>query len=208
MKTLLRVLVFALLFSFTPKNSENKKSTTEDTAVVYEAEQNKTFVTKNEQETEESFLSEWTEPLRVYISDPDSLPTNVRDKPRGRVILKLPKTDEYEVYLTEETSGWFLVSAIEGINNETHFENVDGYIHGSILAASTRNYGGEKINLYSEPNQNSVVVHSFYSESELTLKGADDTGKMIKVRYSIDGHVFVGWIDRVWLCGSIRSNCS
>jgi len=153
----------------------------------------------------EFYPAEWTNKLRVYIHDPDTLPTNVRNSPRGKIILKLPKSDDYEVWLNGVSDGWFKVADIEGINDETFHANVNGYIHGSILAVDTRNYGGETINLYSNADASSKTVYSFKQELRLTLISANKNANWIKVKYNSK---IKGWIKRKWLCGSLRTNCS
>ena len=93
-------------------------------------------------------------------------------------------------------------------DEEKIYENVNGFFHGSILAVSTRNYGGKEINLYADSTENSNIVVTINKEVQLTLKNANSTGKWIKINWNSNGNHVIAWIKKDWLCGSIRTNCS
>ncbi len=212
--TLISVIIF--LNSCTTEDKSSNANKTQEVKSVIDTNENadviskgdvKSITTQNDK-TIVTYSENWSKMLKVFIYDPDTLPTNVRDNPSGDVILKLPKSDEYEVWLNNEIDGWFKVESVEGINGDTYFENVNGFIHGSILGVDTRNYGGEKINIYYESDANSQIKYSLFSESRLTLVSADQNGNWIKVRYNDKGTIIEGWIEQNWLCGSLRTNCS
>ena len=157
----------------------------------------------------ESGLVEWDNTVRVYIHDPDTLPTNVRDSPRGKIILKLAKGSGYEVALKGVDNGWFLIELIvENDGEERIFKDVGGYIHGSVLGADPRNYEGEDIPFYDGPGEDYSKIYSLAPESIFTLVDANEDGSWFKVRVKSNGSSIEGWVESGWLCGSLRTNCS
>ena len=147
--------------------------------------------------------------LWAYVSDPDTEPTNVRAKPNGEIVAKLPQEYGYEVGLVGATGGWFLVSEIWSPDKDDgSYDEIRGFIHGSVLGVDTRNYGEEEIYLYEDPDDSSNTVATINSQVELTLKNTNSDGSWVNVRWSNAGSTKEGWIQRDWLCGSLVTNCS
>lgn len=174
--------------------------------------------------TEDSLIIEMEEPLeiksasakimfelgqRAYVDDPDTEPTNLREEPNGEVIYRLPQDYGYEVTLLGVSDGWFLVDGIWCPENEGYSkEDVGAFIHGSVLAVGTRNYGDEEIYLYTKPDETSKTVATIRTQVQLTLKTTNSDGSWVRVRWTNDGSTTVGWIQRKWICGSLETNCS
>jgi len=211
-KNLLIFAVFLIISCSDENNSSNENDSTSEIMTkeiikIIDTEEVEILTDINNPDDIEHF-NEWDDMHRVFIFDLDDLPTNVRNKPKGDIILKLPKTGDYEVYLKGELNGWFKVDEIDEINENKIHENVDGFIHGSILAAATRNYGGEKIHIYKQANDMSDIVYTLTQETMVFLVSSNKKGNWLKVRIKTDKSIYEGWIRSDWLCGSIRTNCS
>lgn len=147
--------------------------------------------------------------IRAYINDLDNEPTNIRLTPGGEIVNYFSDELGYEVMLLGVADGWFYIGSVWCPDNEDEStDNMNAYVHGSVLALSTRNYGGETINIYSEPNDSSEVVDQITSEIQLRLTSANKSGSWIKVYYSKNGTTTRGWIEKKWVCGSLVTTCS
>ena len=146
--------------------------------------------------------------IGVYILDNDGDFTNVRNAPKGKVVFKLPSREGVMIGVDKMVNGWWRIvgnMAQAGDFEYTITGSTTGYwIHSSVIAIGTRNYGGQKITLYKEPSEKSAAVFSFTDERDLRvldMKGDD----WVKVR-TLDGK-YTGWVDRNWLCGNSLTNC-
>lgn len=146
--------------------------------------------------------------IGVYILDNDGDFTNVRNAPKGKVVFKLPAREGVMIGVDKMVNGWWRIvgnMAQAGDFEYTITGSTTGYwIHSSVIAIGTRNYGGQKITLYKEPSEKSAAVFSFTDERDLRvldMKGDD----WVKVR-TLDGK-YTGWVDRNWLCGNSLTNC-
>ena len=87
----------------------------------------------------------------------DSTPTNVRNAPRGEVVLALPTESSYIVELITPRNGWWQVKYVE-IAEEAREVPLAGsstnqyWVHSSVVCLGTRNYGGERITLRDKPS--------------------------------------------------------
>jgi len=144
--------------------------------------------------------------VMVYLDDPDDSGTNIRKSPGGDVVLKLVKDDqdfEFSMNLTEAKDGWLLVkSPISGMENDFEIANGKGWIHGSVIAVNTRNYGGQDLELLDKPNNGKVV--GVITDESHGLKIKDLCGTWVKIEYKGT----IGWIEGSWLCGSSLTTCS
>ncbi len=147
--------------------------------------------------------------IGVYIYDNDGDFTNIRNAPKGKIVFKLPSREGVMIGVDKVVNGWWhLVSnkAYSGDFDYTISGSTTGYwIHSSVIAVGTRNYGGQKITLFKEPSEKSAAIFSFTGERQLRvldMKGEE----WVKVR-TIDGK-YTGWVDRNWLCGNSLTNCS
>jgi len=144
--------------------------------------------------------------LIVYLKDTDDSGTNIRKSPDGEVILTLKEDKEeaqYMLLLTASKDGWFKVNnPIEGIEKELEIPNNEAWIHGSVIAVNTRNYGGEDLELLDNPENGKVV--GVIEEESYGLRIKDLCGVWVKVNY--EGTE--GWIEANWLCGIPWTTCS
>jgi SH3-like domain-containing protein len=148
-------------------------------------------------------------PVGVYVLDKSGMDTNIRDKPNGKIIHKLPTEGDYMLRVYNPTNGWWQI-----YNNEINtidrgpieISSDKSWIHGSVLAFGTSNYGGQEVKLYSEPNESSKVVYTITEEVLLRPVDDCDDSDWLKVK-TLDG-THSGWILREWLCDSPVTNCS
>ena len=190
------------------KDSENKSMDTTSTlsTISHEGNQDTDTLTTYIEMTPDNI---WDQSIRVYLNDPEISPTNVRKSPGGEVLMQLSERYGYEVRLIGFNNGWFITNYVENIDLENEItENIKGYIHGSVLAASTRNYGGEEIRVYSSPDEESEIVTTILQETQVRLKSGNEDGNWLEISFNKNGKIQRGWIESKWLCGSIRTNCS
>lgn len=158
-----------------------------------------------------------TDEMRIYayIADPDSSGTNIRRIPGGEVIetIHFEKDDfkAYGVEVLEAWNGWFRIAPqIEELTAEQEMILLDeegGWIHGSLLANDTRNYGeNEPLTFYTRPDVNSPVAFTIHQEDQVTF--VDIRVGWSKVKYvSPEGKAFVGWVQNEWLCWNPLTTC-
>ena len=70
-----------------------------------------------------------------------------------------------------------------------------------MIGVSTRNYGGERINLYDRPEGNRVL--GVIDKESYGLKLKDMCGAWVKVKYK---HLNA-WVEKRWLCGNPLTTC-
>lgn len=146
--------------------------------------------------------------LSVYTFDQDGPMTNLRNKPKGAIVGKIPTTEAVILNLDMAENGWWHMVNGEVIFAETDsiavINNGTAWIHNSVIAVATRNYGGERLRLRESPSENSRAVYLF--SDEIMLRPVDIKGVWVKVK-TLDGK-HSGWIDREWLCGNPLTNCN
>ena len=155
--------------------------------------------------------------LGCYVDDPDpSGITNVRNKPGGKVIVRLgdsgasaeeeedygPDDDGYTMLtIYNPQNGWWQIHAkiLEGVKISG-----EAWIHYSVLEMRTRNYGGQQLNLYQEPSADASVVAVIKTE-EAVVRPMDlsPDGEWTKVKAKAG----TGWIETRWLCGNPYTTC-
>ena len=194
--------------------NQNKDENTDEDTITAEANNNEVIIDENITEkdsVEEDNKNITKKPVKVvsfraYISDPDKVnPTNVRKTPSGDIILKLERNSDYIIYIVACQGRWFKVDKIEPTDSKIDIPGGAGWIHGSVIGFSTRNYGNQKLNLYEKANANSKVVEVLKYETELKL--VDIEGEWVKVEWNNDGKKIIGWIEKEWLCGNPYTNC-
>ena len=144
--------------------------------------------------------------LRVYVSDPTGTPTNVRVAPAGAVAGTLAVGGDYLVTLAECKKGWCRASTIETVEGEpVKLQGASGarWLHSSVLAFSTRNYGGQKLTLREKPQEKAAPVHSFTDERE--LRPLDMRAGWVQVQTLDKKHR--GWLQTEWVCGNPVTTC-
>lgn len=146
--------------------------------------------------------------FRAYVSDPDPKgPTNVRDKPNGAVLVPLDKSDDYMVDIIGQKDGWFEISSVTGIENVIDLPTQSGWIHNSVLAVSTANYGNQKIPVYLNPDNQSESVTTINQEMQVWFTKIYK--EYVFINFEDDnGNKIQGWVESKWLCGNPVTNCS
>ena len=164
-----------------------------------------------------SFLYEEFAPnaISCYISDPDpSHRTNIRATPGGKIIGQLSPDDNaeeeddwdggssYILQIYNPQNGWwqilnFSIGKIE-IKDQA-------WIHYSVLSMHTRNYGGQTLNLYESPTEESRIVGKIKEEAaDIRPIDVNADGSWVKVKYKKK----TGWISSYWLCANPYTYCS
>lgn len=149
--------------------------------------------------------------LGVFIYDNTAGGTNIRNAPKGKVVHKLAKSGDYMLVICDEKNGWWRISMNEISAYIGGFEgeiaaNSDGnsWIHYSVIALGTRNYGGETLQLREEPSETARATYSF--SKEIMLRPLEIREEWIKVETIDKKHQ--GWIQSLWLCGNALTTCS
>lgn len=146
--------------------------------------------------------------LHVYVSDPTGTPTNVRAAPGGAVAGTLATGGDYFVTLAGCKKGWCRASAIESVDGEPVALPGAGkggalWLHSSVLAFSTRNYGGQKLALRAKPDEASAPVFSFTDER--ALRPLDVRAGWVLAETLDKKHR--GWLQTEWVCGNPVTTC-
>ena len=145
--------------------------------------------------------------IGVFTSDQSGKYTNVRNAPNGKVVDRIPTSESAMIEVDQPTNGWWKIVSkgySTGDEGGTFKGSTTGYwIHYSVLAVATRNYGGQTLVLRKSPNAKAAKVFEF-SEEEL-LRPMEIKGDWVKVK-TYDGK-HTGWIEMEWLCGNALTNC-
>ena len=145
--------------------------------------------------------------IGVYILDFDGDSTNVRNAPKGKVVYKFPAREGVMIVVDKVVNGWWHIASDYASAGDVSYElkgsTPSYWIHSSVIAIGTRNYGGDRLSLRKSPSANSEAVFSFTDERHLRV--LDVKGDWVKVR-TLDGK-HTGWIEAEWLCGNSLTNC-
>ena len=141
----------------------------------------------------------------AWISDSDSF-TNLRSAPHGTVVLTLPDTCTYMIGITNPRDGWWQVEWIEGAEEAADIPLVGSptgkyWIHYSVLAFSTRNYGSKRWCLRATPSKKGKPVYWFSDET--IARPLDVKGDWHQVK--IGNHT--GWIESEMICSNPLTTC-
>lgn len=147
--------------------------------------------------------------LIVFIDDSDGPYTNIRNAPKGKVVGKISTTSDAMLNVVKCVNGWWQVYKGEywdpdGVTKKLKGSTSGYWVHQSVIAVSSRNYGGQKLSLRKTPSYNSAVTYSF--TKELLFRPIGIQGDWIKVQ-TYDGKRS-GWIESEWLCGNSVTNCN
>jgi uncharacterized protein YgiM (DUF1202 family) len=146
----------------------------------------------------------------AYISDQTGEPTNIRATAGGEIITQLVEGD-YMLKIVDKKDRWFKIEHIDTPENSIVFGGKDAWVHGSVVAFGTRNYGEQTVNIHSKASEKSNIVDSFNDEKEVKLLDyIDNEGTIdwIKVEYKSNGNTIKGWMKREMLCGNPLTTCS
>ena len=144
----------------------------------------------------------------AFLSD-DDITTNIRNSPNGAVVISLSSEECYVFDLATPRNGWWRVVSFwnaENYDEDTSLEGSDTneyWIHYSVLAVDTRNYGGQTIYLRDAPDEDAAIVAQF--DEEMRFRPVDIQGDWVKVK--LDNTDIVGWIEAEWLCSNPLTNC-
>ena len=143
--------------------------------------------------------------LRVYVSDPTGTATNVRAAPGGSVVGTLAAGGDYLVTLAGCEKGWCRATAIDTVDAGpvAHKKGGERWLHTSVLAFSTRNYGYQKLALRAKPDEASAPAFSFTDER--ALRPLDVRAGWVLAETLDKKHR--GWLQTEWVCGNPVTTC-
>ena len=145
--------------------------------------------------------------IAVFVNDPTKSATNVREKPNGAIVGKLKAGGDYIAGISRCVKGWCQVDGIEEATEakEVKMKSRTGelWMHYSVLAFSSRNYGDQLLSIMSEPDKNSLPVFSF--KGEALLRPLELKDGWVKVE-TMD-KIHQGWISDEWICGNPLTTC-
>ena len=150
--------------------------------------------------------------IGAYVLDNVGEYTNIRNAPRGKVVKRLTREYSYMIMMRVRNvrDGWWeivpntLVTADDGMM--VNLDNVEGpcYIHYSVIALDTRNYGGQRLCLRKSPSKDGAVTFSFLDE--ISVRPIGVRGGWVKVQTTDRKHT--GWIEYKWLCPNPLTDCN
>lgn len=150
--------------------------------------------------------------IGAYVLDDVGKYTNIRNAPRGKVVKRLTREYSYMIMMRVRNvrDGWWeivpntLVTADDGMM--VNLDNVEGpcYIHYSVIALDTRNYGGQRLCLRKSPSKDGAVTFSFLDE--ISVRPIGVRGGWVKVQTTDRKHT--GWIEYKWLCPNPLTDCN
>jgi len=143
--------------------------------------------------------------VNAWIND-NNPPTNIRSAANGKVVMSLPDTCSYMIGLTSPKNGWWRVEWIEAAEEATEIElkgSSSGtyWIHNSVVACSTRNYGNARYCLRDKPSKKGKATYWFTDEQ--LVHPVSFNGYWVEV--VLDGHK--GWIENEMLCDNPLTTC-
>lgn len=146
--------------------------------------------------------------LNAYVADPDAEgPTHVRDEPDGKIVLKLNQEEPYMVNIIAQRQGWFEISSVTCFTSDLELPSGPLWMHPSVLAATTRNYGpDEKIPVYAYPQKNESFIED-YLVGETEIRFIEFYFDFAHIHVESDGKTVDGWIEKNWICGNPVTTC-
>ena len=160
--------------------------------------------------TRKLMLDNFDNTLFVYVYDETKGDTNIRNAPKGTIAHKLDKDGSHMLNLGNNKDGWwricgnFVASYGEVYEGELPIrQDGESWIHYSVVAVGTRNYGGQTLKLREQPSGQARAVYTF--SKEITLRPLDKRGEWVKVQTLDKKHQ--GWIEEEWLCGNALTTC-
>ena len=139
----------------------------------------------------------------AYLIDDDTNGTNLRKRPNGEIIYVL-KTQygNVEFRLSESKDNWFKITNIDTYDDIIEPIPDECWIHGSLLGANTRNYGGQPVALY-KTQDTTQMAFTIYEQDVLLSYNAMCGSDWVQVKYKGE----LGWIQSEWLCSNPVTTC-
>ncbi len=158
-------------------------------------------------------LSIHAQSLSVYVNDQSQTETNIRNAPKGKVVARIPQGYTAMLEVENPVNGWWRIcdNSYFSIDNNGYEgivklkgSNKGYWIHSSVITVDTRNYAGQTLYLYQQPDTKSRKVYTI--SSEMSLRPLEVKGDWVKCRTYTGNNV--GWIQAEWLCGNALTNCN
>ena len=153
----------------------------------------------------------FAESLGVFINDNKGKVTNIRNAPKGKIVhsFALPAANGIMITVDYQVNGWWHIEFNEYWEPDKDMQHFVGsnngyWVHYSVIAVSTRNYGNQRLYLRNKPSNSGQVVYSF--NTEMLLRPVDIKGEWVKVQ-TYDGK-HSGWLELEWICGNSLTNCN
>ncbi len=140
--------------------------------------------------------------IYAYLRDNDSNGTNLRNGPKGEIIYVLKTQYGFvDFTLSESINNWFKITNIYALDEEIEPIPNHCWIHGSLLGAHTRNYGGQTISIYENPDSTKVafIINDVVGVSLNAMCG----NNWVQINHKGK----LGWIQSEWLCGNPVTTC-
>ena len=139
----------------------------------------------------------------AYLIADDTNGTNLRKRPKGKIIYVLKSQYEnVEFSLSESKDIWFKITNIDTYDDIIEPIPDKCWIHGSLLGAKTRNYGGQTIALYKTPDTTQMAF-IIYEQDVILNFNAMCGNDWVQVNYNGE----LGWIQSKWLCSNPVTTC-
>jgi hypothetical protein len=147
--------------------------------------------------------------LRLDVVDPDPKGMNVRAKPAGAVIARIPLADEWtEVHVTGNAGDWFRIDLAETVDDDAPggmrsvYRLRHGWVHGSGLGFSELNTG-EGTMLRASPSDSAKLLLRVTPDNEpRRVRVLACQGRWFRV----GADAVTGWTHS-W-CNNQRTTCS
>ena len=135
---------------------------------------------------------------------------HIYDRPGGKIITTLKNDIDNENFVTfnilQDSDTMFQVSAFYTLNEDSIIST--GWIKkNDNLGIFTRGYGD--LMLYKSPNKEEKVIvpeNSVYSINMWIV--TDSQGEWLKVKATVDGKKYEGWLSPEMQCCNVYSTCS
>lgn len=147
--------------------------------------------------------------MTAFIYDPDeNNPTNVRGSANGKIIEKLPPYEEYMIRIISQKDGWFEFENLTVFSEETeNLDGLSGWIHHSVLAASTRNCYPDETIVYKYPEEKKEYEATVI-EPERLIRFDQLYNEFVHITsVNENKDTITGWIKTECVCGNPVTTC-
>lgn len=181
----------------------------------YVLQETKLHCVRTTQSDYESWITEGESALAdcvsVFLTDDDGDYTNIRNRPGGKTVVKLPHNTSYGMTILNPTNGWWQIDpdliyeADDDMMEVVLSGSTTGYwLHHSVVGVTTRNYDPAwRVGLRSEADESAPVTH--WLAPETLVHPVDVDGDWVKMVTADGKHT--GWITTYWLCDNPLTTC-